>query len=252
MRSIIFCEGPDDLWFSACYLHKAAEWDDCKSIRRHWPLYQVKPLNSRQQVNYYSKGVDNVAIWSVAGKDSFDYAIKVAVDKFIASYPSSPVDSLVILRDRDTDSEEAILSHFSNIFDNKVVLSNQRTAIYSSNIDGIDINTKITPVIIPFDDCGAIESLLMASIHDANSEGEIIADEACKYIDLLVDNPDIGQIYLRHEREIIKAKFAATIAATNPGHSTGLFQDLVLSCPWEASEYVKSHFDIIVNAVTSA
>ena len=59
-----------------------------------------------------------------------------------------------------------------------------------------------------------------------------------------------GRIYLKHNREAVKAKYAAAIAATNPGHSTGLFQDLVLSCPWEDSEYVKRHFDVVLNAVT--
>ena len=123
---------------------------------------------------------------------------------------------------------------------------------YSDSIDGEEIKINVTPVLIPFNDCGAIESLLMASIRDENTEGHIIVDEACTYIDGLVNNPRVGQLYLTHAREIIKAKFAATIAATNPGHSTGLFQDLVMSCPWENSEYVKTHFDVIVNAVTSS
>ena len=29
MRSVIVCEGRDDLWFISYYLHKALKWDEC-------------------------------------------------------------------------------------------------------------------------------------------------------------------------------------------------------------------------------
>jgi len=251
MRSILLCEGPDDLWFSAYYLHKVAGWDTCNTINDLWPLYKVYPANRKQLVEYMSKGIDSVAIWCVAGKDAFDLPIATILDKFISAYPFDPVNSIVILRDRDTDTEESVLAHISALFCNKVTLSNHSTSVYSESIDGEEVRINITPVLIPFNDCGAIESLLMASIREENTEGQIIVDEACSYIDGLVNNHDVGQLYLTHAREIIKAKFAATIAATNPGHATGLFQDLVMSCPWEKSEYVKSHFDVIVHAVTT-
>lgn len=54
-----------------------------------------------------------------------------------------------------------------------------------------------------------------------------------------------------HERLILKAKYAATLAATNPSHSTALFQDMVMLCPWETSAFIKTHFDVMVKAISS-
>lgn len=251
MRSILLCEGPDDLWFAAYYLHKVAGWDDCIDPKASWPYYTVSPLNKRQKVECYDKGSDSIAIWSVGGKDRFNSAITTILEKFVGDYPEDPVNSVVVLRDKDTDDESQILLQLSKQFKGKVQLQNKTTSVYSDNIDGIDVNINITPVIIPFDDCGAIESVLMEAVRESGAEASIIVEEACKYINGLLEHHEVGHQYLRHEREGVKAKFAATIAATSPGHSTGQFQELVMSCPWETSACVKQHFDVIVDAVTS-
>lgn len=186
----------------------------------------------------------------MGGKDAFSHAIEAIFSRIISNYPQNVIDSVVILRDRDTDQEKDILATLKNALHKELSLSNHSTSVYSDVIDGTQVSINITPVIIPFDDCGAIESLLLEAIREVNSEGALIADEACRYIDGLVKNPDIGRIYLKHEREAVKAKYAAAIAATNPGHSTGLFQDLVFSCPWEKSECVQRHFSVVLNAIT--
>ena len=254
MRSIILCEGPDDLMFSAYYLNKVSGWDECPrgQLSTRWPNYGLSETSRKQKVYYMYRDFDDVAIWCVAGKDAFGQAIKTIFNKFVGSYPSDPIDSIVIIRDRDTDSESEILSNFNGSFGCGANLVNRETSIISKQVDDEEVRVKVTPVIIPFDDCGAIESLLMKAIAESNDEGRIVVDDACKYVDGLTENPGIGQIYLKHDREVIKAKYAATIAVTNPGHSTGLFQDLVLSCPWEQSEYVKRHFDVVLNAITTS
>lgn len=253
MKSIILCEGHDDLWFSAYYLNKVADWDECEKSEREkiWSTYRIPETNKKQSVIYMRHDKDSCAIWSVSGKDCFIPAIETIINKFISNFPSDPVESIVILRDRDTDDESAVLSNYSNVFGNGLVLENKISETYSKSVDGETVNVKITPVIIPFDDCGAIESLLMESVRESGNEGKIIVEEACKYIDVLKDNPSIGQMYLRHAKDVIKAKYAATIAATNPSHSTGLFQDLMLLCPWEKTECVKRHFDVVLNAVST-
>jgi len=251
MRSVLLCEGPDDLWFSAYYLHKVAQWNECKNIKKYWPYYRINPLNAKQHVKYFCKDSDSVAIWCVAGKDSFDHAISEILNKLLVDYPDKAMDSIVILRDRDEDSEASILEHFSEQFGGNIHLTNKCASTYSKEIDGINVSVNVTPVIIPFEDCGAIESILMEAVHEANTEGRIIVEQACKYIDYLTSHPNIGNIYLRHAREAVKAKYSATIAATNPSHSTALFMDLVLACPWETSPYVKTHFDVIVNSISS-
>ena len=79
---------------------------------------------------------------------------------------------------------------------------------------------------------------------------EAVVEGAKEYICSLAESLNVREKYLSHERLLLKAKYAATIAVTNPGHSTGVFQNLVMSCPWETSAHVKEHFDIVLKAIT--
>lgn len=248
MKSVILCEGPDDLWFIAYYLHKAAGWDTCSA---NWSNYEIVALNKRQKVIYLQKGTDSTAIWCVAGKDSFQLAISTIFKKFIANFPFDPIDSIIIVRDRDNDAMNEILSKMQSWIPGDIALNNKAASTWKSEIDGYEVSLNITPLIIPFSEAGAIETLLMEAIKEQGREEEIIVQGANEYIDYLLGKPEIGINYLSHERLILKARYAATIAATNPGHSTGVFQDMVMACPWEESSYIKEHFDVIVTAISS-
>ena len=253
MKSVILCEGKDDLWFIGYYLHKTRKWEiTTKPI--NWENYKVSPLNRKQEVNYLTNGEDSVAIWSVGGKDSFSHAVDILFEKFINAYPSDPINSIVIMRDRDNESSSTILQNVKEWFAEfvgEIDIENKSTSIWSNEIDGIDVSVKITPLIIPFSEEGAIETILMNSISESSREGQVVVDEAKKYVNTLCDREEVGTNYLTHERLILKAKYSAVIAVTNPDHSTGLFQDMVISSPWENSEHVKEHFDVIVKAISS-
>lgn len=248
MKSVVLCEGRDDHWFIAYYLHKTAGWD---TRNYPWSNYSIVALNHRQEVTYLEKGPDSVAVWCVGGKDCFDAAISTIFKKFIADFPFDPIDSIVIVRDRDNDTTSEVLAKIQGWLPSGVELKNKTATTWTAEIEGYDVSIKITPLIIPFSEEGAIETLLMGSIKEQDREGEVIVQEANEYIDNLLKTPEIGTKYLSHERLILKARYAAAIAATNPGHSTGLFRDMVMACPWEESEYVKEHFDVIVSAVSS-
>lgn len=252
MKSIILCEGHDDSWFIAYYLHKVASWDICEVPKEHWKNYEVMKQSSKQQVQYMKKGQDSVAIWDVDGKSSFEKPFKICLEKYVIDYPNDPVNSIVIVRDRDDESEEDILNLIQSWIPNKVALKNRAiTNIALPNDDGPDVYTQVTPLIIPFLGEGAIESLLLNSIAESSAGGQKIVDSAKTYVDQLSRTPAVTTKYLLHDRMILKAKYSAAIAITNPDHSTGLFRDMVLASPWQESEDVQTHFDVIVNAITS-
>ena len=249
MKSVILCEGKDDVWFIAYYLYKTAGWDKCDLP---WKNYNIVPLNRKQEVIHLAKESDSVAIWCVGGKDSFEKSISTIFEKFIQTFPFDPIDALVIVRDRDNDTIDDALSQIQKWFPNiELEVENKKVSPWNKEIDGYDVSLKIVPIVIPFSEEGAIETLLMASVREQGPEGEIVVQDAKKYIECLLEKPEIGVNYLSHERLILKAKYAAVIAVTNPGHSTGLFQDMVMACPWEKSKYVKEHFDVILKAISS-
>ena len=250
MNSIILCEGRDDLWFIAYYLNKTNGWTPCNRPGKFFP-YKISPLSEKQSVEFFSKNEDCVAIWSVSGKDAIPFAISTILDKLVADLPMKGPESIVLVRDKDNDDEKDVLTSFEECFSKKVHLNNTKNCVYHDIVDDEDVNINITPLIIPFDRNGAIETLLLNAIRESSDEGEIIANEAETYIDRLLAFPNVGKSYLKKDRLILKARYSAAVAVTNPDHSTALFQGMVMSCPWEKSEYVKRHFDIIVNAITS-
>lgn len=250
MNSIILCEGSDDLWFIAYYLHKTAKWTVCKDPKKYWKYYRVSKIIDSQFVEHYTNGTDCVTIWSVDGKDNFKLAISTIREKFIANYPAFAPDAIVIIRDRDDDDENEILCKMQTWFSNKIVLKNKVPSIFNDVVDDVNVSITITPLIIPFDREGAIETLLMNAIRDSGEEGKAIVDGANNYIDRLLESKHIGIKYLCKNRLKLKARYSATIAVTNPDHSTELFKGMVMACPWEESDYVKRHFGIVAEAIT--
>lgn len=262
MKSIILCEGSDDLWFIGYYLHKSGNWMERK---RGWKNYQIAPLDDRQEIIYMEHQYDSAAIWCVGGKDNFQPVISIIFDKFISNFPQDPIDSLVILRDRDFDTDSDCMDSIADwvtktkLFDDKIrinlgtqlQLENKVETVLNFDIDGYDICLHLHPIVIPFDEEGAIETVLMRSIQEQSQEGAVIVQEANQYIDRLRCSSEVGKQYLNHQRLILKARYSAVIAATNPDHSTKLFQGMVRACPWEKTDHVQKHFDLVRKAITS-
>ena len=252
MKSIILCEGPDDLWFISYYLYKTSGWTNKGKPQKLWKSYQVNPLNEHQQVNYLQKGNDAAVVWCVGGKDSFSTPVSRIINTFVKEIPSDSVDSIVIVRDRDNDNLDDILHTIESWFPNSLHLENTVSCQHEIVCeDGERVPLSITPLIIPFQETGAIETLLINSIKEQSPCGSIITQAATEYIANLTSRTDVCDAYFSRTRMILKAKYAATIAVTNPDHSTGVFQEMVLACPWENSPYVKEHFDIIDKSITS-
>ena len=122
MKSVVLCEGRDDHWFIAYYLHKTAGWD---TRNYPWSNYSIVALNHRQEVTYLEKGPDSVAVWCVGGKDCFDVAISTIFKKFIADFPFDPIDSIVIVRDRDNDTTSEVLAKIQGWLPSGVELKNK-------------------------------------------------------------------------------------------------------------------------------
>jgi hypothetical protein len=249
MKSVVLCEGRDDLWFISYYLHKTANWNIVKPSNNVWKNYRFSTLTVQQDIKYLTNGSDHIAIWSVCGKDHFDKPV-FEILRLISEFPFDAIDSIVVVRDRDNDEIEDILRKMNSWFDNNITLRNKTTSTFSRTIEDYDVSTQVTPVIIPFTEQGAIETIFKAAIEEEGEEEAFIVREADKYISTLVDSNKVGIKYLSSSRLILKAKYSAVISATNPDHSTGLFQDMVMACSWEKSQHVKEHFDVILNAVT--
>lgn len=250
MKSVVLCEGQDDLWFIGYYLHKKAGWKTMNAPGELWKYYLI-PEQYGQHVIYLRNGNDSVAVWDVGGKNCFQIPIRILLDKIIREFPFDPIDSIVIMSDRDNDPVEDTLNNIKTWAHLSNPMENKKPSIYKEIIDDCEVLIKVVPIIIPFEEDGAIETVLLSSISECSGAGKDVVERAKQYVDELIKLPSVKAAYLQHERLHLKAKFDAAIAITNPGHSTGLFKDLVMLCPWEASPHVQEHFDVMCRSISS-
>lgn len=263
-KSAVLCEGRDDLWFISYYLLKTAGWDN-QDAKKLWKTYQVSvpdkwKVSSEQSasdtwnVNYLKKNEDTAVIWSVGGKNAYQKPIKTLLT-FNEKYPDDPVDSIVIVRDRDNQTDEAIFQEWTaqSYFPEQLALENRLSTDYVlTSRDGRDVSVHVTPVIIPFREEGAVETLLMNSTRESGEGGAEIVRAAKDFVESLSACDSVREAgYLRGQRMILKAKYSSVIAITNPDHSTGQFQDMVMACEWEKHSTVREHFEVIRKSITS-
>lgn len=246
MKSVVLCEGGDDLWFISYYLYKKAHWD-IDQRTKGWKTYQLN-VDKKQSVNYMvsATGNQHAAIVSVGGQDRFK-AFWEQVLKLNENFPFDPITSIIFFRDRDDRSPETVVSDMEDWFPN-TSLGNMEVSQRSYVYDDDEIKMNILPIVIPVDECGAIETLLLEAIGDNGDDGAYIADSAREYIDKAVDHKLTE--FLKHQREITKAKFSAAVAITNPDHSTKRFQELVMSVAWEQSKSVEKIFKPILDLIS--
>lgn len=250
MKSLVLCEGHDDLWFIGYYLHKTRSWNKCQDVDDVWVNYKIPLLNQKQTVEYYENKKDTVAVWNVGGKDRLGSSLKMIFNRVIPNFAFDPIECVVIVRDRDDEEIEEILAEIGSGLPSGIQLNNKEKTVYTTKSDGTDVSCSILPIIIPFEDAGAIETILIDSVRESGADGPRIVDGANFYINSLL-NPPL-QSHLKHQRDKLKAKYSAVVAVVNPTHSNRTFQDMVMGCPWEKSDTVRKHFEIIADAISSA
>lgn len=243
MRSLILCEGIDDVLILGYFLHKTSGW---------WFKPKAKfsgkfDLPKDQHIELYLRDNDTVAIWAVGGKDSFDLAIEF-ISRMNNSHPEDGINKVFILKDRDSEDIDECLSDLKQKLSEYEIdiseLYNNQENKYLYKVEDEQYSLDIIPIIIPFDRGGALETVLMQGIEESGDEEAYIVKCADEYIDEILETGRLHN-YLKHEREQLKARLSAVIAVTNPDRSTSKFDKVLMSWEWENVSSVKRHFEAI-------
>ena len=254
MNSIILCEGNDDLWMLGYFLHKA-----CNT---NWIYIQDKTISDnfilpkdtrRSKSEVYTNGVDKIVIHSVGGKDSFRKTIEF-VSKINDYYPNERFQQIVIVRDRDNDSEEEILQDLEKYFENyqgdnyklqsKITLKNKENVSVKYTSKETEYTFNIAVIVIPFDSEGALETMLTKAISNKGKEESVICDLANSYVDKYLNIFKVSK-YLSGNRDEIKAKFSSLMAIINPTSSTDTMNNIFMEFEWEKSAYICDNLKIL-------
>lgn len=240
MRSVILCEGTDDLWFLAYYLHKTQGWNTVSEDT--WKTAKIPADIGLQEVQYmklpYTKHV--LAIKSTDGQGNLQSSVEDVL-KLVEDTPTAPVDNLIIFRDCDDRPPEQLTEEMEAWFPNGIALENDRECKYTVSQllkEEYDFELTVLPLIIPFDEAGAIETLLVQAIADHSVDGKYAAEHAKQFID---DAHTAVSEYLQSQRSVTKAKYAAAMAIVDPTHSRDEFGKLMMATPWEESAAIKNH-----------
>lgn len=253
MRSLILCEGFDDVLILGYYLHKTQGWN-FNPKARYSKMYNFPKQNVRRQVvEIYEKDDDLLGIWAVGGKDSFGTAYKFLYD-INTKYPEEGIEKVFVMTDRDQDEVDACLKKMQeelrryslNVSD----LQNNQENDYSFEVEDEMFCMKIIPVIVPFDKSGALETVLMDGISESGVEEQYIVECANQYVDGLVASNKLHS-YLQHARQELKARFSAVISITNPDRSTALFDQVLMSWNWKEKDAVHRHFETIIQLLSA-
>jgi len=247
MRSLILCEGYDEVYILGYYLHKTKGWfyRENEELSEH---YEIPRSGARNQViEVYKKKDDLVAIWGVGGKDNFARSFKF-LELVNHRNPEFGVEQVFIFLDRDHfEIEECLVAMENKMRDCGLPvdqLKNNQCNIFTFEIEDETYRLNVVPVIIPFDEAGALETVLLNAIASENEEGKFVVHGARAYIDNFLKSGKKDK-YLQKKRLEVKAEFSAAISITNPDRSTVAFNTLLMSHPWEEKEVIRRHFKIL-------
>ena len=112
------------------------------------------------------------------------------------------------------------------------------------NVDDEEYEFNIIPIIIPFEESGSLETLLLNQISCRSEEDKIVVNKAKEYVNDIILNENITN-YLNKDRLKIKSIFSSTVAIINPDHSTREMDKLLMSFDWQNEYEIKNHFWII-------
>lgn len=248
-RNIILCEGFDEVYILGYYLFKTASWKLNKNNKIFSEYYNFPKLDRRNQlIEIYEKNEDRLAIWSIGGKDSFSKPFEF-LKNINLQHPENGISQVFILQDRDDNEIKYCLNNIEQELGKNGIniksLKNNSLNEWKYKVEDENYTTNIIPIILPFDENGALETVLMKAIEEKGDEEKNIVSSAVKYIESFIFPERKLENYLKHNRQILKAKFSSVISITNPDRSTAVFNDLLMSHEWEKHDKIKEHFKIL-------
>ena len=250
MRSLIICEGKTDLYVIQHFLEKAGDWkfiDKGMLPKRYGEFPDESGENPKFES--YQHGDDYVDICAAGTDTRMDegFAFLYQVNK---TNPIFPVKQVFVVMDRDKRQIEDRLKKIGSdarrqrIQINK--LENGKSNILALNF-GDEIHLlNVIPIIIPFDEIGSLETLLLKSIEENSNEDKHVALLAERYVESYIELfPDKkSRRYLSKAKLPAKAKLSAAISITHPDRTAWPYRELVMSHNWEEYKLIKKHFKI--------
>lgn len=250
MLSIIICEGTTDLVLLQYFLEKAFNWQYIKdSELRNYSKINIQ-VGTKQHYKWFKKNNDFLCIKASGGcsklMNSLDSILEINSMEL-----NNIFKNIVILTDNDeVDTSSTILNDITNKFNDfgiefkSSIINNEWNETTFVNAIQESESINLLPLIIPFNENGAIETFLLNAIknnsvsNDPNSVDKLVIDQCIDFI----DNIDCKNKYLQHRREKTKAKFDTVFVVMTPATAFSERQSLLRNIPWEQYQSIQESF----------
>lgn len=216
MNSVIICEGETDATLLQYYMQNKFKWQYAdEKLKAKW-IKSDEMVNFREYKNakYLYKNNDKLVIIS-ANSSSKLLEVLLKIDEVNKIDININFDKIVIITDNDdADSESSFLislgvflSEHDYIYDG-LMQNNEWVDMKYINKINIPIQLELLPIVIPFNETGALETVLLNGIREKDDLHNDIVTFSEETIDIAYDkfNPP----YLNGRSDCLKAKFDLT------------------------------------------
>ena len=251
MRSLIICEGVTDSYVIQSYLEKTGDWKfaNKKDLSKYYGKFPDSTGGHPKFVTC-KKGDDFVDICAVGSDTRIDEGFDFLSETNLTNL-DFPIEQVFIVIDRDERIIEDRLKKITsdarryNIEIDK--LQNEKPNEFTLAFGVKKRQLVVVPMIIPFDDLGSLETLLLKSLAEQSDEDEQVVELAENYIDsyLKISPSKKQRKYLKKNKLIAKAKLSSAISLTHPDRTEVPFRSLVMSHNWEEHDAIKKHFKML-------
>ena len=238
MNKLILCEGKTDAILLSYYLGCVQHWTPCKRGPKNFRISVDE--KSGESAYWYQRGEDRLLICGVGGKDRFGGFF---ADKIRAAILDAQVFSKVALvTDRDDRQEEDITAEVCRIFAPAITQAKQNHWVENAYQDGFGQNQTLSflLLIIPTDQQGALESLLLEAISEDPYDREIVTRSTA----FVEEIGPYAERYIGQAR--LKARLGVTWAIQSPGKEFHFIDEQIRAVRWERSDVLAKCFSQLV------
>lgn len=236
MNKLILCEGKTDAILLSYYLEKTCGW-----AHRNAPKgLNIKADETKgESVYWYRKENESLLICGVGGKDNFRSFFRDKIQS--AMVDSGAFAKIAVVTDRDDRHQKTIVDSFLSLL-NPIIATIKNDKWISNRYENSymqEANVDFLLVIIPSENEGALETLLLEAISE-NGEDKAIVERSILYVDEI---QPIASKYLSKNRLKLKACLGVTWAIQYPEKLFSFIDEQIRSVKWEDSKVLEQCFE---------
>ena len=239
MNKLILCEGSTDAILLSYYLGRTCGWEYCHSPKG----LNISVDEDRGEAAYwYSRGSDHLLICAVGSKDSFQWFFENRIRSPL--FDADAFTQIALMLDRDQEEISEIEEKIRGWLPSVAAKAKNNDWVVQEYRNGYQ-QTKTLDfllLVIPLDQQGALETLLLEAISEDEYDKNIV-NKSRAYVD---DIAQEASRYIGKRRLVLKAYLGVTWAIQSPQKVFKFIDEQLRSVRWEDSEVLSRCFHRIV------